>query len=50
MEYSLSIAQKIVEKAKSINAYSIVMGTKGASNVVNKWIGTERPESDDYYF
>jgi nucleotide-binding universal stress UspA family protein len=40
VEYSPSVAQKIVEKAKSINAHFIVMGTKGASNIINKWVGT----------
>jgi len=50
VEYSLSVVQKIVEKAESISAYFIVMGTKGAFNVVNKWIGTERQQRDDYYF
>jgi nucleotide-binding universal stress UspA family protein len=40
VEYSTSVSQKIVEKAKSINAHFIVMGTKGASNIINKWIGT----------
>ena len=40
MEHSLSVAQKIIEKAESINAYFIVVGTKDTSNVVNKWIDT----------
>jgi len=33
-------AEKIVEIANEINADMIVMGTKGASNILNKWLGT----------
>ena len=40
VEFGSSVAEKIVEKAKKINAHFIVMGTKGASNILTKWIGT----------
>jgi nucleotide-binding universal stress UspA family protein len=33
-------ADKIVQEAKYLNADMIVMGTKGASNFVDKWLGT----------
>jgi nucleotide-binding universal stress UspA family protein len=33
-------ADKILEVAKGINADMIVMGTKGASNFLDKWLGT----------
>lgn len=39
VEYGF-VADVIVERAKAINADMIVMGTKGASNVMEKWIGT----------
>lgn len=35
-----SVADVICEMAESINADMIVMGTKGASNTIEKWIGT----------
>lgn len=35
-----SVADTILEMAKNMNADMIVMGTKGASNVLDKWIGT----------
>jgi nucleotide-binding universal stress UspA family protein len=34
------VADAILETTKNINADMIVMGTKGASNVLDKWIGT----------
>ena len=40
VEFGSSVAEKIVEKAKKINAHFIVMGTKGASNILTKWLGT----------
>ncbi len=40
VDYNPCVSQKIIEKAKSINAHFIVMGTKGASNLINKWVGT----------
>lgn len=40
IELGSSVAEKIVEKAKKINAHFIVMGTKGASNIITKWLGT----------
>ncbi len=40
VEFGSSIAEIIVEKAMKINATFIVMGTKGASNVLTKWLGT----------
>ena len=40
VEFGSSVAEKIVEKAKKINAHFIVMGTKGASNILTKWMGT----------
>ena len=39
VEYGF-VADVIVETAKNINADMIVMGTKGASNTLEKWIGT----------
>ena len=39
VEYGF-VADVIVETAKIINAEMIVMGTKGASNTLEKWIGT----------
>jgi nucleotide-binding universal stress UspA family protein len=33
-------ADKIVQEAKYLNADMIVMGTKGASNFIDKWLGT----------
>jgi nucleotide-binding universal stress UspA family protein len=35
-----NISDKIVEVAKNINANMIVMGTKGADTVLDRWIGT----------
>lgn len=34
------VSDTILEMTKNINANMIVMGTKGASNMVDKWIGT----------
>ena len=34
------MADKIVETAKAINADMIVMGTKGATNALERWLGT----------
>ena len=39
VEYGF-VADVITEIAKDINADMIVMGTKGASNLLDKWIGT----------
>ena len=39
IEYGF-VTDSILETAKNINADMIVMGTKGASNVLDKWIGT----------
>jgi nucleotide-binding universal stress UspA family protein len=39
LEYGF-VADVIVETAKAIGADMIVMGTKGASNILEKWIGT----------
>jgi nucleotide-binding universal stress UspA family protein len=39
IEYGF-VADVIPETAKAINADMIVMGTKGASNILEKWIGT----------
>jgi nucleotide-binding universal stress UspA family protein len=39
IEYGF-VADAIVETAKAISADMIVMGTKGASNILEKWIGT----------
>jgi nucleotide-binding universal stress UspA family protein len=39
-----NIADKIVEVAKNINANMIVMGTKGADTVLDRWIGTNAQE------
>lgn len=33
-------AEKIIQEAKYLNADMIVMGTKGASNFLDKWLGT----------
>jgi nucleotide-binding universal stress UspA family protein len=40
VEFGSSVSEKIVEKATQINAHFIVMGTKGASNILTKWLGT----------
>lgn len=40
IEYGASVTEKILLAAKSINAHFIVMGTKGASNILDKWLGT----------
>jgi nucleotide-binding universal stress UspA family protein len=39
VEYGF-VTDMICETAKNINANMIVMGTKGASNVLDKWVGT----------
>ena len=39
VEYGL-ISEIIVETAKTVNADFIVMGTKGASNIIDSWLGT----------
>ncbi len=39
IEYGF-VTDAIVETAKNVDADMIVMGTKGASNVLDKWIGT----------
>ena len=39
VEYGF-VGDVITEMAKTINADMIVMGTKGASNVLDKWLGT----------
>ena len=39
VEYGM-VADIIVETAQSVNADLIVMGTKGASNKIDKWLGT----------
>lgn len=39
IEYGF-VADTIIETAKAIGADMIVMGTKGASNILEKWIGT----------
>lgn len=39
IEYGF-VGDVITETAKNINADMIVMGTKGASNVLDKWLGT----------
>ena len=39
VEYGFA-AEKIIEIAKSMNVDLIVMGTKGASNMLDKWLGT----------
>jgi nucleotide-binding universal stress UspA family protein len=39
IEYGF-VADVIIETAKAISADMIVMGTKGASNILEKWIGT----------
>ena len=39
IEYGF-VSDVIIETAKAINADLIVMGTKGASNLLEKWIGT----------
>jgi nucleotide-binding universal stress UspA family protein len=39
VEYGL-VADKIIETAQTIEADIIVMGTKGATNLIDKWIGT----------
>jgi nucleotide-binding universal stress UspA family protein len=39
IEYGF-VADVIIETAKNIGADMIVMGTKGASNILEKWIGT----------
>jgi nucleotide-binding universal stress UspA family protein len=39
IEYGF-VSDVIIETAKSIDADMIVMGTKGASNILEKWIGT----------
>jgi len=40
IEYGANVTEKIVLAARSINAHFIVMGTKGASNTLDKWLGT----------
>lgn len=39
VEYGF-VSDVIIETAKSLNADMIIMGTKGASNVLDKWLGT----------
>jgi nucleotide-binding universal stress UspA family protein len=39
VEYGF-VADKIIEVARTVNADFIVMGTKGVSNVLDKWLGT----------
>ena len=43
IEYGFA-AEKTIEVAKSINADMIVMGTKGASDMIDKWLGTHAQE------
>ena len=43
IEYGETI-EKIIEVSKSINADMIVMGTKGASNILDRWLGTHAQE------
>lgn len=43
IEYGFA-AEKTIEVAKEINADLIVMGTEGASDMIDKWIGTHAQE------
>ena len=43
VEYGFT-SEKIVETARSIQADMIVMGTKGASDILDKWLGTHAHE------
>ena len=43
VEYGF-VAESIVETAKAIKADMIVMGTKGASDMLDKWLGTHAQE------
>ena len=40
IEYGANVPEKILVAARSINAHFIVMGTKGAANTLDKWLGT----------